>query len=177
MNRIASSRAFWTVLAAFAVATSHADESTTLPTGDVAAEASGDAQVRPSPDKSTHALLIGVDANGDGIRDDLSSILSSQTVQSTGATKPSIVQRELDRALARNQTSSPVPPRSRCLDYLLLEPKDRAAADRYIQNRTQGAFGTHPCDPLVSPRLERPFETDVAQMQLGPVRVEYSKYE
>lgn len=174
MNRISSSRAFWTVVAAFAVVASHADEPATLPPGDVTDDASAGTRLSS---ESAHALLLGVDANGDGIRDDLSALESSQTVPSTDATRPSIVQRELHRALARNQTSSSAAPRSRCLDYLLLDPKDRAAADRYVQNRTQGAFGTHPCDPLVSPRLERPFETDVAQLQLGPVRLEYSRYE
>lgn len=176
MNRISSSRAFWTVVAVFAFASSHADETATSSIDDTAAEPSAAARARSSHEASAHALLLGVDANGDGIRDDLSALVSSPAVSPTGEAKPSGVQRELSQALVRNQTASTVP-RSRCLDYLLLDPKDRAAADRYVQNRTQGAFGTHPCDPLVSPRLERPFETDVAQLQLGPVRLEYSHYE
>lgn len=176
MNRISSSRALWTVVAVFAFVSSHADETATTPTGDTAAEPAAMVQGRSSSETSAHALLLGVDANGDGIRDDLSALVSSPDTSPTGGTKPSVVQRELSQALVRNQTASAVP-RSRCLDYLLLDPKDRAAADRYVQNRTQGAFGTHPCDPLVSPRLSRPFETDVAQWQLGPVRLEYSNYE
>lgn len=175
MTRISSSRAFWTALALFAFASSHAEESAMSSTGAAAAEPSASVEMRPSPEKSAHALL-GVDANGDGIRDDLSALVSSPAASPTKETRPSVVQRELDRALVRNPVASALP-RSRCLDYLLLDPKDRAAADRYVQNRTQGAFGTHPCDPLVSPRLERPFETDVAQLQLGPVRLEYSNYE
>lgn len=178
MSCVSSNRAFWTILAAFAFASSHADEPARSHSGDATAEHSAVVQSPSSsaPETSAHQQLLGMDANGDGIRDDLSEFLSSQTARPSSDTKPSVVQHELGQALVRNQTAS-VPPRSRCLDYLLLDPKDRAAANRYIQNRTQGAFGTHPCDPLVSPRLERPFETDVAQLQLGPVRFEYSNYE
>jgi hypothetical protein len=179
MNRISSSRAFWTILAAFVFPSSHAHDPATSQAGDSQDERFALEQSRSSTSPETRApeLLLGMDADGDGIRDDLSELLSSQSAPSSREIKPSVVQRELEQAVVRNQSATATAPRSRCLDYLLLDPKDRAAADRYVQNRTQGAFGTHPCDPIVSPRLSRPFETDLAELQLGPVRLEYSHYE
>jgi hypothetical protein len=59
----------------------------------------------------------------------------------------------------------------------LLEPEDQVATNRYLQAETSGTFGTHPCDPIASPLLERPFENSVAVVPLGPVNIRYAKHD
>ena len=134
----------------------------------------------PSSDKKlTHQLLVGADSDHDGIRDDVANLLSSQT-NGTAAKNgtDSKVKSELTQALtnsaAPRNTASLTPG---CLDYLLLGPGHQAAANRYVQSRTTGTFGSHPCDPVASPLIERPFETDYAQLPLGPVQLRYMKHE
>jgi hypothetical protein len=34
-----------------------------------------------------------------------------------------------------------------------------------------GTFGTHPCDPYVSPHLDRLFDTNFAEVRIGPARL------
>jgi hypothetical protein len=126
---------------------------------------------------STQRLLRGVDADGDGIRDDVASLVDADSKTASKTTTTSKVRSELDDALANSGPPRVEAPRRTCLDYLLLEPKDQAAANRYLQGRTHGTFGTHPCDPIASPLLERPFDTDVAVVPLGPVKVQYAKHE
>jgi hypothetical protein len=133
------------------------------------------------PDEAQAALkqrlTQGVDANRDGIRDDVAALLQIEHAPTREKTVESRVGVEIDRALADSAPPRAQPPRRGCLDYLLQEPKHRAAADRYVQAHTPGAFGSHPCDPFVSPMLERPFDTDFAELPLGPVKLHYAKHE
>jgi hypothetical protein len=82
------------------------------------------------------------------------------------------VKTELASVFRDDKRISAQPARRTCLDYVLLEPKDQALADRHMQTSSEnGVFGTHPCDPFVSPNLERPFDTDFAELQFGPARL------
>jgi hypothetical protein len=127
------------------------------------------------PHAHARALLIGTDENGDGIRDDLAAATKATPSPVSHPIASSKVQAELATALANSAPAASTSTRSGCLDYLLLDAKDQARADRYVQARTHGAYGTHPCDPVVSPLLDRPFETDVARLELGPVQLNYAK--
>ena len=130
-------------------------------------------------EKLTHRLLLGADADHDGIRDDIASLVNehgNEAAPKNGT--DSKVKSELTQALTNS--AAPRRPASStpgCLDYLLLGPGHQAAANRYVQSRTTGTFGSHPCDPVASPLIERPFETDYAQLPLGPVQLRYMKHD
>ncbi|MFL6550195.1 MAG: hypothetical protein ACJ8OJ_15995 [Povalibacter sp.] len=151
-----------------------------LLTGPMSAYASDDTdkpQISTTHPHLATGLLVGVDADHDGIRDDVASLVNEHSGTEADRDNGSKVKAELKTALANS-----APPRTTssgpgCLDYLLLDSKDQATADRYVRARTNGVFGTHPCDPVVSPLLERPFETDYAQLNLGPVTMNYMKHE
>jgi hypothetical protein len=127
-----------------------------------------------SPPSSVRTSLAGVDKNNDGIRDDIKAFVERETSTSApSSTAPSsAVTTELSSAAQRKQKIAAEPVRRSCFDYLLLEPKDRALADQHMRTSSQnGSFGTHPCDPYVSPNLDRLFDTDFAELHLGPARL------
>lgn len=123
---------------------------------------------------SVRTSLAGVDKNNDGIRDDIEAFVERET--NTSAQSPtarsSAVTRELSSTAQDNKKMEAEPVRRSCFDYLLLEPKDRALANQHLRTSSQnGTFGTHPCDPFVSPHLDRLFDTDFAELHLGPARL------
>jgi hypothetical protein len=123
---------------------------------------------------SVHPSLVGVDLNNDGIRDDIKNFVERET--SAPAPPPaahaSVVTKELSSTIHEGKKRAAQPARRSCFDYLLLEPKDRALADRHLQtSRQAGTFGTHPCDPFVAPSLDRFFDTDFAELRLGPAHL------
>lgn len=127
--------------------------------------------------------LAGVDQNHDGIRDDIKAFVereikapAASPATSASATAASVVKTKLSLALPSDQKVTAPPPRRTCFDYLLLERKDRALANQHLQTSSQnGIFGTDPCDPFVSPSLDRPFDTDFAELRLGPARLRTSE--
>jgi hypothetical protein len=137
-------------------------------------------QAQPAAQKSETSLpssrtsLAGVDQNNDGIRDDIKAFVERETSapgQSPAAHSPAVAS-ELSSAVQDAKKIAAEPARRSCFDYLLLEPKDRAIADQHMQTSSQsGTFGTHPCDPFVSPNLDRLFDTDFAELRLGPARL------
>jgi hypothetical protein len=142
---------------------------------DETAKASSVQAVAAKQPEAMHKMLKGVDSDGDGIRDDVASLVVTKPVsEGVAASK---VGAELDAALANSGPPKLEQPRRTCLDYLLLEPEDQMATNRYLQAETSGTFGTHPCDPIASPLLERPFENSVAVVPLGPVNFRYAKHD
>lgn len=132
-------------------------------------------QVATAPSRS---LLLGVDANGNGIRDDIEAIVAKNSASQDSHTKDAeqaateIEEQPHQKAsiVAKTpKTRKPQQPRNGCFEYLLREPKDRYEADLRNRQRTNGMPGTHPCDPVVSPLRERPYETEY--VQIGPVIV------
>jgi len=119
--------------------------------------------------------LLGIDSNSDGIRDDVAALVDGESIASTDGDAASAVRKEI--AAAARRAPAPPPRSSRCMSYLLLDPEDQAAANLYMQGRTHGVFGTNPCDPFVSPQLERPYDTDFAQIRLGPVVLDYADFD
>jgi hypothetical protein len=123
--------------------------------------------------------LLGVDADGDGIRDDIEAIVAKDRSAFTPDSNDDKEKRsasEKERALGSLSAERSVrkaPPRRNCLDYLMLEPKQRYKADLRLQGEANGMLGMHPCDPVMSPLLERPFESDFVQLDLGPVYLRY----
>nr|AQQ74864.1 hypothetical protein [uncultured bacterium] len=145
-------------------------EETTPPPANVESESSASRHLREA--------LLGIDADQDGIRDDLQILLDAgSTVSRDTGVLPSKVASAFADAFAQPPRQTPSLSGSRCLDYLLLDPKDQSAADRYIRSRSGGTFGSHPCDPFISPLIERPFDAAIVQTQLGPLRVDYSHLE
>jgi len=144
-------------------------EETASPPANVEAEASASRTLREA--------LLGIDADQDGIRDDLQVLDAGSIVSRDTGVLPSKVASAFADALAQPPRQTRSLSGSRCLDYLLLDPKDQSAADRYIQSRSGGTFGSHPCDPFISPLIERPFDEAIVQTQLGPLRVDYSHLE
>lgn len=120
----------------------------------------------------TRASLLGVDADGDGIRDDIEAIAAKVDGADDADNKVSATQDAL-AALNEPKTVKKAPQRRTCMDYLLIGGKDRANTDLRMQQRTSGVIGAHPCDPVVSPLIERPFETDFAHLDLGPISLRY----
>jgi hypothetical protein len=125
-------------------------------------------------------LLLGVDSDGDGIRDDIEAIVAKNRSATAKLTSVGVndepATSEKERALASLSEERPVrkdPPRRNCLDYLMLEPRQRYKADLRLRAEANGVLGMHPCDPVVSPLLERPFESDFLQLDLGPVFLRY----
>jgi hypothetical protein len=177
MNRLSARCVFLILGAALLLGMSYAQDKDAKSTEPEPAAPGNDAEPTAQPRTATRELLMGADANNDGIRDDLPELLSMEDT-ATMSTKPaSTIERELAAALANSEAARPTAAQPSCLDYLLMDPKDQAAASRYIQARTNGVFGAHPCDPVVSPLIERPFETDFARLHLGPVQLNYAKYE
>jgi hypothetical protein len=127
----------------------------------------------------TRESLLGVDADGDGIRDDIEAIVAKDRSASTldsndDKEKQSASEKERAlRSLSAERAVRKDPPRRNCLDYLMLEPKQRYKADLRLQGEANGMLGMHPCDPVMSPLLERPFESDFVQLDLGPVFLRY----
>ena len=78
------------------------------------------------------------------------------------------LRRGVRRAHRAGSVDRPPPRRRTCFDYLMLDSKDREKADRRLQARTHGVFGSHPCDPVVSTTQERPFDTDFIEVPLIP---------
>ncbi|MBB6093747.1 hypothetical protein HNQ60_002628 [Povalibacter uvarum] len=117
----------------------------------------------------------GIDANNDGIRDDLVALVADASdAARSDSDKPAVAQ-AIAEASTR-PTPKPSQSGSRCMDYLLLKPKDQAEANLYLHGRANGAFGTHPCDPVASPLLERPLDDNYVSIPLGPVRLQYEDY-
>jgi hypothetical protein len=52
---------------------------------------------------------------------------------------------------------------------MLLSPEQKDRVNQKIQSRTQGAFGSRPCDPFVSDMIERPFDDEYVEIPLKPV--------
>ena len=146
---------------------------------EVAAEAKP-VELTPAKNLITRESLLGVDADGDGIRDDIEAIVaedrSSSTLDSNDGKEKRAVSETEELTLGSLSVERPVrkdPPRRNCLDYLMLEPKERYKADLRLQGEANGMLGMHPCDPVMSPLLERPFESDFVQLDLGPVFLRY----
>jgi hypothetical protein len=139
------------------------------------AEATEATEPAASKNLISRESLLGVDTDGDGIRDDIEAIVARQhTAASTLHSKPAATEKE--RTLASMGEMQPVrkdPPRRTCLDYLMLDPKQRYKADLRLSSEANGVLGMHPCDPVMSPLLERPFEEDFLQLDLGPVFLRY----
>jgi hypothetical protein len=117
----------------------------------------------------TRASLLGVDANNDGIRDDIAALVANSTEGKVAAK-----QVDADVALLPDlsKTRPPkAPPKlpSACHAYMMSSPKDQQRADMRMRQSTNGLPGTHPCDPVVSPLQDRPYEREY--LQLGPVTV------
>ncbi len=116
------------------------------------------------------SAALDADIDDDGIIDAVETLVASKKIGETES------QRSFDTVLRKDfsvpfhgpQRARSGPPRSACMDYLLLAPKDREKADLKIRSRTLGVFGTRPCDPFVSPMLERPFDTDYVEVPLLP---------
>jgi len=121
----------------------------------------------------TRESLLGVDTDGDGIRDDIEAIVAKSEPVQSGEDKSETPTEEALAVLRERKVASKQPQRRTCMEYLLLGPSDRSKTDLRMQQRTNGVVGTHPCDPVVSPLLERPFETDFAHLDLGPVSLRY----
>lgn len=154
-------------VALFAWSTASAQETARLPQQlEQVAPKSEDSQIA-----SVGASLVGVDRNSNGIRDDIEAFVALETKASAEpSAASSAVKTELSSALQDRKQTGAEPARRTCLDYLLLEPKDQVRANRHLQTSSDnGIFGTHPCDPFVSPNLERPFDT--GELQLGPARL------
>jgi hypothetical protein len=116
----------------------------------------------------TRASLLGIDANNDGIRDDIQALVAnSPEGKAAAATRPAAEKAVLPD-LAKRAPKAP-PPKSACHQYMLSSPKDQRSADLRMRQQTNGIPGTHPCDPVVSPLLDRPYEREY--LQLGPVTV------
>lgn len=177
MNRLSARWVFLLLGVALILDTSYAQDMGAESTEPTPSASGSDAAPTGQSRTVSRELLMGADANNDGIRDDLVELLRMEDTASISITPASRIERELAEALANSETARPVAAPPSCLDYLLMDPKDQAAASRYIQARTNGVFGAHPCDPVVSPLIERPFETDFARLHLGPVRLNYARYE
>lgn len=119
--------------------------------------------------------LHGNDANHDGIRDDIAALMRGQPVEIADP-PASAVEREIVAA-AQAPSPKPKPRGSRCLAYLLMEPEDQADANLYLQGHANGVFGSHPCDPVVSPLIDRPLDHNFVELPLGPVVIDYAKYD
>ena len=114
------------------------------------------------------ASLLGVDADGDGIRDDIEAIVAKNPQPATAESSAEPKEKaEIVAGMA--QAKKPQTPRSGCFDYLMLAPKDRNEADLRTRQRSNSMPGTHPCDPIMSPLRERPYDTEYAQ--IGPVTI------
>jgi hypothetical protein len=120
--------------------------------------------------------LLGVDRDNDGVRDDIEAIVTKHAdVAAAQEEQQSKDPQRVDLQLAgvENRTARREPPRRSCFDYLLLSPKDQYKADLRMRQQTNNVTGTHPCDPVMSPLRERPFETDFLHLDLGPVQLRY----
>jgi hypothetical protein len=177
MNRLSAKCVFLILGAALLLGTSYAQDKDAKSTERGSAASGNDAEPTAQSRTAVREFLMGADANNDGIRDDLAELLSMEDITTMSAKPASTVERELAAALANSGAARPAAAQPSCLDYLLMDPKDQAAANRYIQARTNGVFGAHPCDPVVSPLIERPFERDFARLYLGPVQLNYAQYE
>jgi hypothetical protein len=80
-----------------------------------------------------------MDQNNDGIRDDIKALVEHETKASGQftAAPSSVVKTELSSAIRDGKKMSAEPARRTCFDYLLLEPKERALANRHMQSNSQ----------------------------------------
>jgi hypothetical protein len=138
------------------------------------------AESSPVKNPTKRESLLGVDTDGDGIRDDIEAIVArdrsatSAVVSIAGkADSDAAKKAETLRSLGEERPVRKEPPRRNCLDYLMLEPNERYKADLRLRAEANGVLGMHPCDPVMSPLLERPFESDFLQLDLGPVFLRY----
>lgn len=136
----------------------------------------GDSMVEPSaatdisaPATPATQLLLGKDSNGDGIRDDVAALVPADVAATDRTTNPSgpanDVVNKLNASLKDSTVSATVTTdRPDCFTYTKLDPADQADADLFVRARGDGVFGTHPCDPQVSPLLDRPFEDSYTKL-------------
>jgi hypothetical protein len=132
---------------------------------------------------SSRASLLGVDADSDGIRDDIEAIVAKErTVALVNEAKLPESRQAQSKERSKEQSLASLgekreirrePPRRNCLDYLMLSPQQQYKTDLRLKGQANGVLGTHPCDPVMSPLRERPFETDFLHLDLGPVFFRY----
>lgn len=131
-----------------------------------------------SPAPSIARSLTGIDQNDDGIRDDIKAFVENEAksaAQFTAASSSTVKAEPASLGPDGSKTGAE-PGRRTCFDYLLLEPSERERTDQYMRTSShQGIVGTHPCDPFVSPNLDRLFETDFVRLQSGPAWSETNK--
>jgi hypothetical protein len=127
--------------------------------------------VKPGDEKGAKKPFANLDAdlNDDGIIDAVATLTTvkaataSESKQST-----SEFQENLTAAFRDTPRIQRPSPRSSCMDYLLLSPEEQARVIQKVQTRTVAVFGTRPCEPFVSPHLERPFDTNYAEIPFFP---------
>ena len=115
----------------------------------------------------TRALLLGIDANNDGIRDDIQALVANSAEGKAAANEKTETETKLLPDLSKRGKPQMKPAGSPCLAYMISSPKDQQRADLRMRQTTNGMPGTHPCDPVVSPLLDRPYEREF--VQVGPV--------
>lgn len=116
----------------------------------------------------TRGSLLGTDANNDGIRDDIQAIVANSPEGKAAAAKQPAADEKLLPDLSKRAPKEWSKPNA-CHQYMMMSPKDQQRADLRMRQQTNGLPGTHPCDPVVSPLLDRPYEREY--LQLGPVTV------
>jgi hypothetical protein len=115
-------------------------------------------------------LKLNADLDDDGIIDAVKSLasLNSTDFDSNALADASKKGFSADFQAAQHARSRSSR-RNACFDYMMLSPEDKDRVNQRVQSRTLGMFGTRPCDPFVSPLLERPFDDEYVEIPLKPI--------
>jgi hypothetical protein len=121
---------------------------------------------------STATTAFDADLDDDGIIDAVEKLTSLRSADTKEEPEKSAAGNNLEKDLTKGfrtarRVSRPQA-RNTCMDYMMLSPEDREKVDLKVQSRGLGVFGTRPCDPFVSPDLERPFDNNYIEVPLLP---------
>lgn len=127
----------------------------------------GKAEKKADTPTLTRASLLGTDANNDGIRDDIQALVANSPEGKAAADQKVEPEKTALADFSKKSKPQMRPAGSPCLAYMVSSPQDKQRADMRMRQSTNGVPGTHPCDPVVSPLLDRPYEREF--VQVGPV--------